>query len=136
MLQGRDWHRLAGASESDLEALRSISRAALAESYFQLLFYSDGGEGPLPINPFYFQLDSVNAAIESIKTQNYGRSDLEGFQIIGSNGGGEYLAFDLRQESPLPIVMIDMVAGPSSVVVVASDFDAFLDLVGCDAERI
>jgi len=59
---------------------------------------------------------------------------LDGFLIFGSNGGGEYLAFDLRKEAPLPVVMIDMVAGPSSAKLVASDFDAFLGLVGRDPE--
>jgi hypothetical protein len=73
--------------------------------------------------------------VETIESQNHGRADLEGFLIFGGNGGGEYLAFDLRIGSPWPIVAIDMVAGGRSADVISPDFDTFYDQIGVAADE-
>jgi hypothetical protein len=62
--------------------------------------------------------------------ENHGESDFNGFLIFGSSGAGEYLAFDMRQGLPWPVVTIDMIAGSGSAEKVAPNFDDFLSLVG------
>jgi hypothetical protein len=54
------------------------------------------------------------------------------FFVIGSNGGGEAIAFDMRASKPWPFVSFDMmnIELAESVVTVASDFASFLELVG------
>ena len=130
MLEGRNWYRVEGASAQVLDVLRAAAPDELPESYVQLLSASNGGEGPLPVDPFNLCLDPAQEVTARFTNGNYGRRDLDGFLIFGGNGGGEYLAFDMRRGPPWPIVAIDMIAGPASVEVVAPEFDAFLELIG------
>ncbi len=132
MLQGRDWHGTAGAAAEVVEELRAAAPTGLPDSYLRLLSFSDGGEGPLPVNPFTLCLDPAQEVIACLANGNYGQPECDGFLIFGGNGGGEYLAFDMRQAPPWPVVTIDMVAGPESAEVVAPDFDNFIDLIGVE----
>jgi hypothetical protein len=132
MLEGRDWHGTAGASPQALEELRAAAPEELPESYLQLLSSSDGGEGPLPVIPFNLCLDPAREVIDRIRNGNSGQPEFDGFLIFGGNGGGEYLAFDLRQRAPWPVVAVDMIAGRDSAEIVATDFDKFIDLIGVD----
>jgi hypothetical protein len=125
MLEGRDWYWMEGASAQALDGLRAAAPKGLPDSYVQLLSLSDGGEGPLPVLPFNLCLYPANEVIAGLTDSSY-----QGFLIFGGNGGGEYLAFDTREGAPWPVVAIDMVAGPSSAEVVASNFDTFIDLIG------
>lgn len=134
MLEGRDWLRVIGATSEELSHLRAAAPRGLPERYVDLLASSNGGEGPLRVNPFHLQLDAAAVVVETINSDNHGQADLQGFMIFGSNGGGEYLAFDTREVAPWPIVMIDMVAGVGSAEVVAPDFDSFYGLIGVEAE--
>jgi hypothetical protein len=130
MLEGRDWYRMDGAPAQTIEDLRAAAPSELPESYLELLSFSDGGEGPLPVNPLNLCLDPVQEVITRIANGNYGQPEFDGFLIFGGNGGGEYLAFDMRQGTPWPVVTIDMVAGRESAEAVASDFDNFINLIG------
>ena len=132
MLEGRDWFAAEGATTEDLAHLRAVAPADLPQRYVDLLAFSDGGEGPLPTNPYNLCLDPARAVTEMIESRNYGQAGFDGFLIFGGNGGGEYLAFDLRRGSPWPVVTIDMVAGIGSAEVVAPDFDAFYDQIGIE----
>lgn len=134
MLEGRDWHTKKGASPEELAQLRVSAPASLPSRYLDLLTFSNGGEGPLAVNPFHFQLDPASMVADTILCGNHGQADLAGFLIIGSNGGGEYVAFDTRGTTPWPIVTIDMVAGGDSAEVIALDFDAFYDRIGLEAD--
>lgn len=104
----------------------------LPSSYYKLLSVSDGGEGPLPVNPFNLCLDASKQVIEGIRTRNFGQQDLDGFIVFGGNGGGEYLAFDIRGPSPWPVVTIDMSVGSASAEQVAPDFDTFAEMIGLE----
>jgi hypothetical protein len=126
MLEGRDWYRVEGASARTIEDLRAAATERLPKSYIQLLSVSNGGEGPLPVDPFNLCLDPAEDVISRLA----GQSAFDGFLIFGGNGGGEYLALDMRNEGPWPVVTFDMVAGPASAKVVAADFDTFTDLIG------
>lgn len=131
MFEGREWVGFDGASAAQLSALQSAAPRELPASYYELLAASNGGEGPLPVQPCCLCLDPADEVTERILSRNYGQKDFDGFVIFGGNGGGEYLAFDVREAAPWPIVSIDMMAGAASAAVVAPDFDAFLRLVGC-----
>lgn len=133
MLQGRDWHGAAGALPQDLEQLHAAAPQEVPASYLRLLSITDGGEGPLPVNPFNLCLDTAREVIDRLTTGNYHQPELDGFLIFGGNGGGEYLALDMRLMRPWPVVTIDMVAGPASAEVVAPDFDKFVDLIGVES---
>lgn len=133
MLQDRNWHGTTGALPRAIGDLRAAAPAGLPEGYLQLLSVSDGGEGPLPVSPFTLCLDPVQEVLSRLSSGNYERSEFDGFLIFGGNGGGEYLALDMRQGTPWPVVAIDMVAGADSAEVVTSDFDEFIQLIGQDS---
>jgi len=133
MFEGRDWVGACGATAADLTQLRAAAPPDLPRRYVDLLAFSDGGEGPLPISPYNLCLDPASTVIATIEHRNHGQADLEGFLVFGGNGGGEYLAFDIRGASPWPVVQIDMVVGGDSAEVVAPDFDTFIDLIGIEA---
>jgi hypothetical protein len=130
----RVWNREPGASIAQLNALRRASPVELPETYFQLLAFSNGGEGPLAVQPLYFMLYDVQYAEDGINQHKYDEF-FPGFVIFGSNGGGEYIAFDTRGSTPWPIVFIDMcnIDLEESVSQLAADFDVFLGLIGLDA---
>ncbi|MCI3132632.1 SMI1/KNR4 family protein [Phenylobacterium aquaticum] len=130
MLEHREWLALPGAKLGVLEELGRAAPVDLPDCYFALLAESNGGEGPLSVNPFNLCLDAAEQVVETIRSGNYGQADLAGFLIFGGNGGGEYLAFDIRGAAPWPIVSIDMVAGGGSAQRVAPDFEAFSELIG------
>lgn len=130
MFEGRDWFAVPAAPQELLDKLKQVAPVELPASYYQLLAFSDGGEGPLPVNPFNLCLDASNQVTEAIRTKNYGQPDLADFVVFGGSGGGEILAFDLRGVAPWPIVTIDMVVGAASAEQVAPDFDAFMELIG------
>jgi len=134
MLDNRDWHKVDGADANDLAGLKHLAKVALPESYLALLRYSNGGEGPLAISPLYFQLDPITVTLQQITDDTFGEF-FPGLLVFGSNGGGEAIAFDTRCDAPFPIVAFDMtnIDLDESVVSIASDFDAFLDLVGMKA---
>jgi hypothetical protein len=132
MLEGRDWVAVSGAAAEELSRLRAVVPDDLPEKYIQLLAFSNGGEGPLPSQPYNLCLDAAGTVAGTIEGKNHGRADLQGFVIIGSNGGGEYIAFDTRNGVPWAIVAIDMVAGGGSAEVIAPDFDTFYDCIGVE----
>lgn len=132
MLDGRDWYAVPGASPDTIQELRNAAPRDLPGSYVALLSFSDGGEGPLSVQPYNLVLDPTQEVICRIANRNYGQPEFDGFLIFGGNGGGEYLAFDMRQGTPWPVVSIDMVAGRNSAEQVANDFDSFIELIGCE----
>ena len=132
MLEGRDWYTVPGAPAEVIEALRAAAPGELPRSYLQLLSVTNGGEGPLPVNPFNLCLDPAEEVTARLGNGDYGEPDFNGFLIFGGNGGGEYLALDMRHGAPWPVVTIDMVAGPESADVVATNFDTFIDLIGVE----
>lgn len=137
MLTGRDWRRLRGASSLDLTRLRNAAPVNLPERYYELLAFSDGGEGPLSRQPCYFVLDSVAEVLVRFAG---GLNDefFPGFLMFGTNGAGEYIAFDARRPPALPIVYIDMtnIDLQESVQPLASTFEEFLDLVGVESRDV
>ena len=133
-LSNRTWFKVPGASAESLSRLRAASPVELPEEYFDLLSFSNGGEGPLPVAPYNFCLDSAEHAAEHNAAGTHAGFFPE-FFIIGGNGGGEYIALDLRGPKPLPVVSIDMtnIDLSESVLSVAADFQSFLAIVGVES---
>lgn len=130
-MEVKDWHKAEGAGEVTLAQLRQIAPAGIPESYFSLLTFSNGGEGPLQVQPLWFQLNTAEEAIRAELEGDY-REFFPGLFVIGSNGGGEAIAFDTRGGEPYPLVMFDMtnVDLGESIRPIAADFESMIELIG------
>ncbi|MFD1987940.1 SMI1/KNR4 family protein [Mesorhizobium newzealandense] len=135
MLEGREWRKNGGASDEAIQKLRDVAPVVLPESYFALLSLTNGGEGPLPTQPLWLALDAAEEVIET-EQQGTFKEFFPGFFVIGSNGGGEAIAFDLRTAGPYPLVAFDITNSDliESVWPIALDFDEFLGLIGLSDE--
>ncbi len=127
----RFWRPAPPASEASLARLRKLSPVELPQSYLDLLAFCDGGEGPLPVEPLWFQLDPADVIADAIKHRQH-TAGFPGFIVIGSNAGSEYIALDVRGSSPWPVVAIDMTNGKldESIHPISPSFDSFLALIG------
>lgn len=135
ILDDRDWFKLAGASPFDIEQLRQVAPFVLPDAYLNLLAETNGGEGPLPVNPFNLVLDSASEAAAGIREGKWAHlfGDLaDRFVVIGGNGGGEGVALDARRFAPWPVVCFDMVNAKleESVTAIAPSMDAFISMIG------
>lgn len=130
----RGWHAVAGACETEIEELCNAAPCRLPASYLSLLRTTNGGEGPLAHQPYYLQLDSAKSVTEAATSKRY-EEFFPGFLVIGSSGGGDFIALDARTPGPLAVVAIDMtnIDLDESALPIASDFEAFIDLIGIDA---
>jgi SMI1 / KNR4 family (SUKH-1) len=129
------WSRRPPASEPALEALAASCDFALPEVYLSFLRYSNGGEGFLCIEPWYFQLCSA----EEIVAYNQGynvEEFLPGYFAIGSNGGGEMLAIRKQDASLCPVYMVPFIPmAESDAVQIAYDFEMFAMSLGRDVDK-
>lgn len=73
MLEGRTWYPAPPAALARLDQLRQAVWVELPDSYYRLLSFSDGGEGPLPVLPYNLCLDNAGQVVEAIQTGNHGR---------------------------------------------------------------
>lgn len=131
MFAGREWFKNDGASAEALDRLAAVAPFQLPQSYFAVLRYSNGGEGPLPVDPWTFCLDPAEFATETEQSGTF-REFFPGLFVIGSNGAGEAFALDARSPESLCVVRFDMTNCDlaESVIRMAPDFDSFLKLVG------
>ncbi|MBD8494915.1 SMI1/KNR4 family protein [Pseudomonas syringae] len=124
------WYGVCGASQVALAALREAAPQGLPEEYFQLLAFSNGGEGPLHVRPLILVLDSAQCAADPERIAFYAQT-LPGLFVFGSNGVGDFIAFDLRGASPpWPVVWFDAVEPEDSIQLIAADFVQFMAWVG------
>lgn len=130
VLQNREWHKVDGASADAIAALKSLAPVDLPESYYALLTFSNGGEGPLAVQPLWFQLYPAEETAQ-IERDGTFRKFFRGLFVIG---GSEAVAFDLRDNAPYPLVAFDMtnVDLEESLRPIAPSFDVALDLIGRD----
>jgi hypothetical protein len=124
------WRPQPPASDAALSALRNRPSLNLPDGYLQQLANSNGGEGELAVHPGWIALWPA----EEVIPLNVGYQIdkwLPGFFGFGSNGGGELLAFDLRDGEPYPIIIVDFVSmDPSEAVQIATSFDELRELIG------
>jgi len=99
------WTRRPAATEADIQVLVAACDFDLPDEYLAFLQYSNGGEGFLCIEPWYFQLCSAEEVVEYNKGYKV-EEFLSGWFAIGSNGGGEMLAIRKSDGSPCPVYMV------------------------------
>jgi SMI1/KNR4 family protein SUKH-1 len=99
----RDWLAAPGASDIAIEEHCNASPFRLPPSYLSLLRTTNGGEGPLACQPYHLQLDPAETVVETAASRRH-EEFFPGFLVIGSNGGGEFIAFDARTPGPMAIV--------------------------------
>jgi hypothetical protein len=124
----RLWVPRAAATNRQIDALRKTVGFALPSRYVEFLLESNGGEGELALAPLWLQLFDAEM-VARIAGDKFTR-EFPGLFFIGSNGGLEYIAFDMRGPFPWPIVMVDPIAGLESAEKVADSFDAFIEAIG------
>jgi hypothetical protein len=132
----REWHPAHAASATALADLRRVAPAGLPATYLELLAFSNGGEGPLPVDPFNLCLYSAEEGIE-IERQGSYREFFPEFFVIGGSGGGEAIALDVREAEPWPVVYFDTtnIDLQESVQPLAPDFDSFIAMIGLPGDE-
>lgn len=133
MLTDREWFKIDEAPPAELQSLRSAAPVHLPAGYLGLLSYTNGGEGPLPVSPYWLCL---YPAAEVVAIAGEPKDPALGHLfVIGGNGGGEAIALDLRAPKPHPVVAFDMTNTDveESLVTIAASFTAFLALIGVRA---
>jgi hypothetical protein len=124
-----------GASDEVLAQLREVAPAPLPESFYTLLAFANGGEWSAAKGQFRFRLSSAEDLVEACTWEPLRPGPmhefLKGFVLIGLNGGGLCVGFDIRGEPPWPLIEFDRDADPDErVTVIAADFDEFLGMLG------
>lgn len=129
--KGRQY-RESPADPAVVSTLSADVEVDLPEAYLSILQLSNGGGGPLGVEPGWFQLWPAEEVVPS--NRDYQISEyLPGLFGFGSNGGGELLAFDTRREKPWSVVMVPFIPmDEGDVVEIAKDFKEFLKATGCN----
>jgi hypothetical protein len=93
---GRRWDGNPPATQAQILALRKGVEFELPHRYVELLLTSNGGEGELALDPFWFVLFDTGFALEMAIDAFY-QSEFDGLFIFGSNGGGETIAASIDE---------------------------------------
>jgi hypothetical protein len=127
----RKWMPAGPASENAIASLVRDLGFDLPADYLEFLRFSNGGCGDIPVQPWCF--DSLWTAEELIGCNR----DYEvarycpGFFGIGSSGGGEMFAFDMRGPQPWPVVVVPFIGMETdSALLVAPDLRSFVSMFG------
>src|SRR4051812_12602627 len=103
-----NWARCSPASESAIATLIADCDFQLPSEYLAFLRFSNGGEGDMCLEPWYFQLQPAETVVAFNRGYQVGKWLPEYF-AIGSSGGGEMLAIRKAIGSPCPIYMVPFV---------------------------
>lgn len=96
------------ATSESLARLQSMAGVSLPSAYLSYLRRVGGGEGDLGVEPGWIQFWPVEEVLELNLAYEI-RQNLPGFLGFGSNGGGELLAFDMREGGDPPVVMVPFI---------------------------
>jgi len=133
MIEGhKDWYKCEGASQGEIEALKSTVSFDLPVQYIDLLKYSNVGEGPLPVEPFNFVLDSVEQATDPEFLKSY-KENFPGYFVFGGNGGGEFIALEINTGRIVALDSTNIIL-TESVLHVAACFREFIKLIGSESD--
>lgn len=131
----KQWFRNEGASLDALQVLMNSVEVELPKEYLELLVFSNGGEGPLPVPYYTLCLDDAESASNPAKVELF-KNLYPGWFVFGGDGGGELYAFDLTGEQPWPVIRFDGIDPEGSVEKVAESFAIFMQLLAAtDAAR-
>lgn len=129
------WDAGSPASEAAIQALAEQSGLELPNEYLDFLRQSNGGCGPLRIEPGWLQLwpaEEVVAVNRDYEVALW----LPGLFGFGSSGGGELLAFDTRFAKPWRVVMVPFCdLTEESVLPVADSFAALIRAIESSVRR-
>jgi hypothetical protein len=124
------WTRREAASEDAIRALTAWCGFNLPNEYLTFLRYSNGGEGPLCIEPWWFQLCRAEEVIAYNQGYNVDRF-VPAYFAIGSSGAADMLAIRKKDGSPCPIYMVPfMVTTEDNAVQISYDFELFAMAMG------
>ena len=124
-----EWCYNPGASVESLQLLLDKAPINFPQEYIEFLAHSNGSEGPIPVQPYYLCFDPIEVVLQSIASEYYATT-FPGFVLIGGDGGGEFIAIDVRKQNARPIVALDMtnIQFAESIHVISDDFAALLTL--------
>lgn len=110
--------------------LTSAAPFPLPESYINLLANSDGGEGPLCVQPDWLILYSAEEVTE-IETSETFNGFFPGYFVIGGNGGGEAIALTQDKDGNEKVVFFDManIDLEENVEELAPSFEELISLI-------
>ena len=125
------WMPASPASENVIATLSGQIGFELPSDYLVFLRFSNGGSGDIPVQPWCF--DGLWTA-EELAGCNLDYQVAEycpGFFGIGTSGGGEMFAFDMRKPQPWPVVVVPFIGmEPDAALSVATDFCSFVEMFG------
>ncbi|OJW08347.1 MAG: hypothetical protein BGO49_13185 [Planctomycetales bacterium 71-10] len=124
------WYRRPAADPKAITALIASGPIEWPKEYLDLLEISNGGEGPLAVDPGWFSLWTAEEVLQLNLDYQVERG-APGFVGFGSDGGPELLAFNARRGPPYRVVMIpfgDIAIEEARPV--AKDFASFLKAAG------
>ncbi len=128
MLTDRSWYKADGATDHAIQALVDEAPFVLPPAYLDLLRFSNGGEGPLSVQPLWLNLFPAEEALTIIR-HGAVEQNLPGLFVFGDSGGGETFAIDGRVAGAYPVVAMEMAGSEVRLRPVAADFDALLELI-------
>lgn len=103
-----------------------MADAPLPSAYLDYLRRIGGGEGDLDVAPGWIQFWPAERVVELNDAYEISRN-LPGFFGFATSGGGELLAFDMREAGSPPVVMVPFISmDPEEAQTVAATFDALL----------
>ena len=135
------WERQPGADHDAIDQLAIAAQGRLPTGLLRFLGWSNGGEGPLAVEPGWIELDDASYLISTLEDPDLAVLNTS-FLMIGKGRKDEWIALDLRADGASPVVWIDdaLVDGfetftrtadiNAHVRPVAPDFDALLPLIG------
>lgn len=101
------WRGKAGATATELADLAAASGWPLPDDDLSFLQVSNGGEGELSVPPLWLVLHDAAFVTQGFRDAS-ARAFFPGLLVIGSNGAGEAIAFELRDGAAAGIVCFDM----------------------------
>jgi len=124
-----NWTPNQPASDNDIAKLIHTIKFELPEVYLDLLRRYNGGEGEIALPPMWLQLWNIDEVIENNGLDLF-MGEFHDYFFFASNGGLESIAMRKLPSGTMEIIMVDMIAGLSSVEVISDDFVMFEKAIG------
>jgi len=108
----------------------------LPPDYLDFLRFSNGGCGDIPVQPWWlnrlWKAEELVSSNRDYEVEEY----CPGFFGIGSSGGGEMFAFDMRKPQPWPVVIVPFIGMEADLALpVAPDFRGFVAMFGQEGDQ-
>ena len=131
--ENKEWYKFDGATDDELSSLVNHVDFELPQKYLELLKFSNGGEGPLSVQPFNFVLDNIEDTISMFSSEHY-RNLYHGYFIFGGNGAGELMALKIRTGEIISFDSTNSDLEEASLFV-SKCFDEFVNYIGIEDEQ-